>query len=58
MSPLEFLRRLSALVPRARLHLIRPHGVLAPDANLCAKVVAAEPQDDAGKVGRFDSSGN
>ena len=30
MSPLEFLQRLAALVPRPRLHLIRFHGVLAP----------------------------
>ena len=27
MSPLEFLQRLAALVPRPRLHLIRFHGV-------------------------------
>ena len=30
MSPLEFMQRLAALVPRPRLHLIRFHGVLAP----------------------------
>jgi hypothetical protein len=29
-SPLEFLQRLAALVPRPRLNLIRFHGVLAP----------------------------
>ncbi len=29
MSPLEFMQRLAALVPEARLHLIRFHGVLA-----------------------------
>ena len=29
MSPLEFMQRLAALVPRPRLHLIRFHGVLA-----------------------------
>ena len=34
MSPLEFLQRLAALVPRPRLHLIRFHGVLAPEARL------------------------
>ena len=28
MSPLEFMQRLAALVPRPRLHLIRFHGVL------------------------------
>jgi hypothetical protein len=31
MSPLEFMQRLAALVPRPRLHLIRFHGVLAPN---------------------------
>jgi hypothetical protein len=34
MSPLELLQRLAALVPRPRLHLIRFHGVLAPNAKL------------------------
>jgi hypothetical protein len=29
-SPLEFMQRLAALVPRPRLHLIRFHGVLTP----------------------------
>jgi UbiA prenyltransferase family/Putative transposase len=33
MSLLEFMQRLAALVPRPRLHLIRFHGVLAPNAN-------------------------
>jgi hypothetical protein len=32
MSPLEFMQRLAALVPRPRLNLIRFHGVLAPNA--------------------------
>ncbi len=39
MSPLEFMQRLAALVPRPRLHLIRFHGVLAPNAMLRAMVV-------------------
>jgi hypothetical protein len=39
MSPLEFMQRLAALVPRPRLHLIRFHGVLAPNAKLRAMVV-------------------
>ncbi len=42
MSPLEFMQRLAALVPRPRLHLIRFHGVLAPNAKLCALVVPQE----------------
>ena len=43
MSPLEFMQRLAALVPRPRLHLIRFHGVLAPNAKLRALVVPHEP---------------
>ena len=34
LSPLEFLQRLAALVHRPRLHLIRYHGVLAPNARV------------------------
>ena len=48
MSPLEFMQRLAALVPRSRLHLIRFHGVLAPSfttsAKLRALVVPQEPE--------------
>ena len=43
LSPLEFLQRLAALVPRPRLHLIRYHGVLAPNAKLRARVVPQGP---------------
>ncbi len=39
MSPLEFMQRLAALVPLPRLHLIRFHGVLAPNAKLRPLVV-------------------
>ena len=46
MSPLVFLQRLAALVPRPRLHLIRFHGVVAPNARLRAQVV---PQGPAGE---------
>ena len=42
MSPLEFMLRLAALVPRPRLHLIRFHGVLTPNAKLRALVVLQE----------------
>ena len=42
------MQRLAALVPRPRLHLIRLHGVLAPNAKLRAQVVPAEPPDEAG----------
>ena len=34
LTPMEFMQRLAALVPRPRLHLIRFHGVLAPNAKL------------------------
>lgn len=44
MSPLEFMRRLAALVPRPRLHLIRFHGVLAPNAALRPVVVPQGPE--------------
>jgi hypothetical protein len=44
MSPLEFMQRLAALVPRPRLHLIRFHGVLAPNARLRARVVPHGPE--------------
>lgn len=40
MSPLEFMQRLAALVPRPRLYLIRFHGVLAPNAKLPALVAS------------------
>ena len=45
--PLEFMQRLAALVPRPRLHLIRFHGVLAPNAKLRALVVPQEPEPAA-----------
>ena len=52
LSPLEFMQRLAALVPRPRLHLIpfdrlragRFHGVLAPNAKLRSKIVPAPPE--------------
>ena len=46
MSPLEFMQRLAALVPRPRLHLIRFHGVLAPNAKLRSLVVPQGPPTD------------
>ena len=39
LSPLEFMQRLAALVPRPRLHLLRFHGVLAPNARLRGAIV-------------------
>ena len=52
MEPLEFMERLAALVPRPRLHLIRFHGVLAPNAKLRREIIpspveqATEPACD------------
>lgn len=43
MPPLEFMQRLASLVPRPRLHLIRFHGVLAPNAKPRAMVVPQAP---------------
>ena len=40
MSPQEFMQRLTALVPRPRLHLMWFHGVLAPNANLRSRIAA------------------
>jgi len=47
MSPLEFMQRLAARVPRPRLHFVRFHGVLAPNAKLRALVVPQEPEPPA-----------
>jgi len=44
MSPLQFMQCLAALVPRPRLHLIRFHGVLAPNAGLRAAIVPGPAQ--------------
>ena len=54
MSPLEFMQRLAALVPRPRLHLIMFHGVLAPNAKLRALVV--QRQTAAGTALRVASA--
>ena len=49
MSPLELMQRLAALAPRPRLHLhlIRLHGVLAPNAKLRALVAPQGPEPAA-----------
>jgi Putative transposase len=43
MAPLEFMQRLAALVPRPRLHLIRFHGVLGPNAKIRGKIIPRPP---------------
>ena len=56
MAPLEFMQRPAALVPRPRLHLIRFHGVLAPNAKLRPLVVPQGPevQEQASEVAVAD----
>ena len=46
MSPLEFMQRLAALVPRPRLNLIRFHGVLAPNAKIRSLITPGRPVID------------
>jgi hypothetical protein len=46
MTPPEFMQRLAALVPRPRLHLIRFHGVLTPNAKLRALVTPQGPEKE------------
>jgi len=43
MSPLEFMQRPAALVPRPQLHLIRVHGILAHHDKLRAQVLPHGP---------------
>ena len=58
MSPQEFMQRLAALVPRPKLHLIRFHGVLAPNAKLRAMVVpqVLEPSALEAKPAKCEAS--
>ena len=56
MSRLEFMQRLAALVPRPRLHLIRFHGVLAPNAKLRALVVPQEPEAPEAKPAECEAN--
>jgi len=49
-QPLDFLTRLAALVPRPRTHLIRFHGLLAPNAHHRRLVVPAPTSAPAGNA--------
>ena len=51
MSPLEFMQRLAALVPRPRLNLIRFHGVLAPNAKLRPQIIPGRPASVSDNLG-------
>lgn len=50
------MQRLAALVPRPRLHLIRFHGVLAPNAKLRLLVVPQGPPEQEGPATEADSA--
>ena len=39
MTPLEFIHKIAALIPRPRVHLIRYSGVLAPNSKLRKDVI-------------------
>jgi hypothetical protein len=43
-APLQFMQRLAARVPRPPLHLIRFHGVLAPNAKWRREIISTLPE--------------
>ena len=56
LSPLEFIGRLAALVPKPRVNLTRFHGVFSPNSKLREKVVPAKPLQNnpsSGKPGVY-----
>jgi hypothetical protein len=53
-TPVEFLEKLAALVPRPRSHLVRFHGVLAPNA-AWRRAVVPDPAARAGAKRQSDS---
>ena len=55
LSPLEFMGRLAALVPKLRVNLTRFHGVFSPNSKLREFVVPRKSVDD---VGVENQSGN
>jgi len=48
LSPVEFMGRLAALVPRPRVNLTRFHGVFSPNSKLREHVVPQRPPDKEG----------
>ncbi|MAD07876.1 MAG: hypothetical protein CMP86_10755 [Gammaproteobacteria bacterium] len=50
LSPMEFIGRLAALVPRPRVNLTRFHGVFSPNSKLREFVVPAKPSDAEGRL--------
>jgi len=67
-SPLDFLSKLAALVPRPRYHLVRYHGIFAPNSKMRNLVVPGSSQhaskrrvkaaDQERKTGHNGSGGN
>ncbi len=49
-SPMEFIGRLAALVPKPRVNLIRFHGVFSPNSKLRHKVVPQLPRDQGAQA--------
>ena len=47
LTPMEFIGRLAALVPRPRVNLTRFHGVFSPNSKLRERVVPAKSGQDA-----------
>ena len=46
-SPLDFLGKLAALIPRPRHHLVRYHGIFAPNARIRKRIVPTEAHINA-----------
>ena len=53
LSPMEFMGRLSALVPKPRANLTRFHGVFSPRSKLRAHVVPGKPDDESEEISLF-----
>jgi hypothetical protein len=58
LEPLDLMARLEALVPPARMHLTRYHGVLAPHSRLRATVTPAHRGVGAESAGALSAPGN
>ncbi len=56
LEPVEFLRRLTTLIPPPRVHLTRFHGAFAPRARVRAAVVALAPGAPAAAVADPDDT--
>jgi len=50
LSPMEFIGRLAALVPKPRVNLTRFHGVFSPNSRLREHVVPTKPADGKAQV--------